>query len=96
MELWEYRPSNRKCLEGKKVYEAYFDGKLVGYRFKTPLQTIRKIQRVYKKLGVPRWNEATLLNGWYFNEDKNIYLNYTKGLVTDKKSHIDEIPMGYT
>jgi len=95
MSIWEYKPTNRKCLEGKKVFAAYFDGELVGYRFKTPMQTIRKIQRVYKKLGVPRWNEATLYNGWYFHEGRNIYINYKDGKAVDKKTQIKGMPMGY-
>ena len=92
--LYTYQPTTKKCLEGKKVYAMFMDDQLIGYRYKTPEQTIKKIQRVLPKMGVPTWNKATLLNGWYLQESTNTYKHFVDGSIIATRNELKEMPEG--
>lgn len=93
--VYEYKLTTRKCLEGKRVYAAYLLGQFVGYRYKTHKATIKKIQKTFRLLGVPKWNEATVLNGWFYHKENNIYTWYEDGKAMKKSNHIEGYPESY-
>lgn len=86
--------TNRKCLEGRIVFEFHaIDGK-IRYVYLTPSKKMLEARKISPYLGVPRLNIATLLNGWYFNEKKKIFELYEDGLVVDTATELDGMQEG--